>query len=199
MIEGEERNETETTGAVGPDVPVGYGAEPTQQLNNDHLTDIWGIKSVGAKIKETQQKKEVTKLTLDMMNDSLKDVLKRKRKTELERTIARISDRIKALRECNAELESLMIQAGSPPQEVAALNYQNEVGLDVYLDMQSVVEEMLETCEPQKQEQKGSDVDTDKKPLDAKLIKLPITKYDGTPCDGWNFGNSSTLQWTLEN
>ena len=181
MIEGEERNETETTGAVGPDVHVGYAAEPTQQLNNDHLAEIWGIKSVGAKIKETQQKKEVTKLTLDMMNDSLKDVLRRKRKTELERTIARISDRIKALRECNAELESLMIQAGNPPQEVAALNYQNEVGLDVYLDMQSVVEEMLETCEPQKQEQKGSDVDTDKKPLDAKLIKLPITKYDGDP------------------
>ena len=105
----------------------------------------------------------------------------RKWKTELERTIARINDRIIALRECNAELESLMIQAGNPPQEVAALSYQNEVGLDVYLDMQSVVEEMLKTSEPQKQEQKGSDVDIDKKPLDAKLIKLPITKYDGDP------------------
>ena len=144
-------------GAVGPDEPTGYAAEPSQQLNNDHLAKIWGIKSMEAKKREIQQKKEVTKITLDMINDSLNEVLKRKQKTELERTNARINDRNKALREHNSELEALMIQAGTPPppQEVAALNYQNGVGLDVYLDMQLDVEEILNTCDPQKQEQKG--------------------------------------------
>ena len=47
-----------------------------------------------------------------------------------------------------------MIQAGNSPQ-VAALNYRNEVGLDVYLDMKSEVEELLKACEPHKQEHKG--------------------------------------------
>ena len=38
-------------------------------------------------------------------------------KAELERTISGINDRIRSLRKHNAELESLMIQAGNPPKE----------------------------------------------------------------------------------
>ena len=141
MMEDDEH--IETMGVVGPDEPAGYAAEPIEQLNKDYFSELWGIRSLEAKIKETQQKKEVTKITLNMINNSLNEILKRKRKAELEKTIFRINDRIRVLREHNAELESLMIQAGNPPQEVAALNYQNKVGLDVYLDMKSEVEELL--------------------------------------------------------
>ena len=139
-----------------PDEAAGYAAEPIQQVNKEYFSELWGIRSIEAKIKETQQKKELTKITLDMINDSLKDILKRIRKAELERTISRINDRIRALREHNAELESLMIQAGKPPQEVAVLNYWSEVGLDVYLEMKSEVEELLKACKPHKQEHKGN-------------------------------------------
>ena len=80
-----------------------------------------------------------------MINDSLHKMLKPKRKAKFERAISRINDRIRALREHNAKLASLMIQAGNPPpppQEVAAINYRNEVGLDVYLDVKSDVEKL---------------------------------------------------------
>ena len=53
----------ETRGAVCSDEPVGYAAEPTQQLDNDHLVEIWGIKYAEMKIRETQQKKGVAKIT----------------------------------------------------------------------------------------------------------------------------------------
>ena len=69
MIEDDEH--IETMGAVGPNEPGGYAAEPIEQLNKDYFSELWGIRSLEAKIKETQQKKEVTKITLNMINDSL--------------------------------------------------------------------------------------------------------------------------------
>ena len=173
----------ENIGAVGRDETrnTEFATEQNQQLNPDHLAEIWGIRSTEAKLREVQQKKEVTKITLDMINDSLRGILERKRKPELERTVSRITDRIKALREHNTELESLMIQAGNPLPDVAVFNYRNELELDVFLDMQLEVEEVLKSLEPPKQVGKGNDPEAERKTLDAKLIKLPITKYDGDP------------------
>ena len=140
----------ENIGAVGRDETrnTEFATEQNQQLNPDHLAEIWGIRSTEAKLREVQQKKEVTKITLDMINDSLRGILERKRKPELERTVSRITDRIKALREHNTELESLMIQAGNPFPDVAVFNYRNELELDVFLDMQLEVEEVLKSLEP---------------------------------------------------
>ena len=89
MIEDDEH--IEAMGAVGLNEPQGYPAEPMQQVNKDYFSELWGIRSIDSKIKETQQKKEVTKITLGMINDSLKEILKRKRKLELERTISRMN------------------------------------------------------------------------------------------------------------
>ena len=60
-------------GRCRPDEPAGYAAETMQQLNKDYFSELWGVRSIEAKIKETQQKREVTKITLDMINDSLKE------------------------------------------------------------------------------------------------------------------------------
>ena len=69
----EEDEHIETMGAVGPDEPAEYAAETIQQLNKDYFSELWRVKWIEATIKETQQRKEVTKITLDMINDSLKE------------------------------------------------------------------------------------------------------------------------------
>ena len=47
--------------------------------------------------------------------------------------------------------------------------------------MKSEVEELLKACKPHKQEHKGNWCGAEGKSTNAKLIKFPITKYDGDP------------------
>ena len=73
MMEDDEH--IEMMGAVGLNEPQGYPAEPMQQVNKNYFSELWGIRSIETKIKETQQKKEVTKITLDVINDTLEEIL----------------------------------------------------------------------------------------------------------------------------
>ena len=172
----------QVTGAVAGAGAVGGETTGDQQTQ----AQIWGIKTPQMQLHEATQIRAVDERTLLIIQNSVPDIMRRGRRVELERTRSRMEQYVASLKGDNERITQFMIETGHSVEEVAQLNYDNEMQMDTFQDTMEEISNRLSEIDKRVQKEQTIEV-KEERTMDFKTPKLQLRKYSGDPLKWMEF------------
>ena len=163
-------------GAIGGET---IGDQQTQ-------AQIWGIKTPQMQLHEAMQIRAVDERTLLIIQSSVPDIMRRGRRVKLECTRSRMEQYVASLKGDNVRITQFMIETGHSVEEVAQLNYDNEMQMDTFQDTIAEISNRLSQIDKRAQKEQTVE-EKEERTMDFKTPKLQLRKYSGDPLKWMEF------------